>query len=399
MSATKAKAAVYQDTLLAGTLARTDDGCVFTYDAAFVASAGRPLANTLPLSVPTVETRGVNLHPFFAGLLPEGHRLTALVRSVKTGEDDLLGLLFAVGAECVGDVRVVAMGRQAPVARPLIDPKALGAVSFRELLSASLEHVTTQPAVAGAQDKVSAAMVSFPVWGRQRTRAWLLKLSSSRLPGLVRNEHGVMRLARHCGLEVAHTELVADRNGEEGLLVLRFDRRWSRQQKRLVPQAQEDACQFLSRYPADKYRINCQQVAEGLTRWCSAPAPELLRFLQLVAFSYLVGNGDLHAKNVSIWSNEGVWRLAPAYDLVSTLPYGDRHMALQLEGRDDNLKRRDFIALGARHGLPREAVEAMLDELLRRFGAQAAAFDALGLDQRATADLQRTAHKRLKDLR
>ena len=60
------------------------------------------------------------------------------------------------------------------------------------------------------------------------------------------------------------------------------------------------------------------------------------------AYSYLIGNGDLHARNVSLLVQpNGRIVLAPAYDLLSTVPYGDRRLALKVEGRDDNVKRRD----------------------------------------------------------
>ena len=43
-------------------------------------------------------------------LLPEGRRLGALRRAVKTSADDELSLLLAVGADAIGDVQVVPSG-------------------------------------------------------------------------------------------------------------------------------------------------------------------------------------------------------------------------------------------------------------------------------------------------
>src|SRR5204862_415986 len=163
-------------------------------DDAFLArGAKRGIAYRLAGDEKRVETRGTNVHPFFAGLLPEGVRLRALLRRLKASADDLLTLLVASGADCVGDVSVV---------RSLAD------------------------------------------------------------------------------------------------------------------------------------------LAAGVAELGSAPIVEVAKLVRLVAFSYLIANGDLHAKNVSLRTShaDGRIELTPAYDLVSTLPYGDRKMALALDGRDDNLK-------------------------------------------------------------
>jgi HipA-like protein len=95
-----AEADVYRGEQLAGRIARTRHGSVFEYDHAYSGD----VAFGLPRSRERFETHGVNLHTFFAGLLPEGLRLTALVRRVKSSADDLLSLLIAAGTDCVGDV-------------------------------------------------------------------------------------------------------------------------------------------------------------------------------------------------------------------------------------------------------------------------------------------------------
>jgi serine/threonine-protein kinase HipA len=80
----------------------------------------------------------------------------------------------------------------------------------------------------------------------------------------------------------------------------------------------------------------------------------------------LIANGDMHAKNVSVRTLDGRTMLTPAYDLLSTLPYGDGKLALQLEGRDERLSRRHFTSFGERVGLRTAAVTQMLDRLCER---------------------------------
>lgn len=377
------EADVYRGETLAGRITRTRHGSVFEYDAGF----GGDVAFGLPRAQGRFETKGVNLHTFFAGLLPEGLRLTALVRRVKTSADDLLSLLIAAGTDCVGDVSVVPAGRRPRDAPVALDVREPSDVSFAEVLAASLVAID-EASLPGVQEKVSAAMISLPVRAK---RACILKLNPPRVPRLVENEYFFMRAARGCGLLTADVQLVHDRDGASGLLVTRFDRRAG---ERLH---QEDACQLLDVYPADKYRLSVRDVMMALDV-CSAPIVERLRLLRLVAFSYLMGNGDLHGKNVSVRVIDGRVELTPAYDLLSTLPYGDEHMAMKLDGRHARLRRSTFVAAGERFELPRRAVEVAIDELLERLAPVHGSLAEIGLDAKKTRALERALRRRAADL-
>ncbi|MFC8039610.1 HipA N-terminal domain-containing protein [Paenarthrobacter sp. NPDC057355] len=87
------KAHVYKSGVLAGHLERTQRGSVvFGYVPDYTAS---PVASTLPFAPDPVESPNGALPAFFAGLLPEGHRLTVLKDVVKTSLADELSLLLA----------------------------------------------------------------------------------------------------------------------------------------------------------------------------------------------------------------------------------------------------------------------------------------------------------------
>jgi serine/threonine-protein kinase HipA len=361
---------VYRSAEKVGRIARTPKGSRFEYEEAFYRSySGRPggIAAHLPYSRRSVETSGVNLHTFFAGLLPEGLRLRALVARTKTSEDDLLTLLVAAGADCVGDLSVAPEGRPPAETSPSVDVARIEDSVFADLLRRSLGYDAgrMEPSVPGVQEKISAFKVSFPLSGGRGPRAYLLKLNPSDKPSLVQNEEFFLRMGRACGLQVAAAKIVHDKTDAAGLLVERFDRVAGGSGGGLSGLHQEDACQLMDRYPADKYRISSAEIAEALSI-CSAPVVEVGRFIRLSAFSYLIGNGDLHAKNVSVlWAAAGEpVALSPAYDLLSTLPYGDDRMALKLDGRDDNLKRRTFVEFGQRFGVREPACRAILDEIV-----------------------------------
>lgn len=397
-------AVVLRGTAVAGRICRTRLGAVFDYEP-LVRDAEHPawdrgIAYRLPYETARIETLGTNVHPFFAGLLPEGIRLDALVRRVKTSRDDLLSLLADAGADCIGDVSVVLDAEAPPEVTPALDVTSLTTVRFADILEESLAGKRgAEPTLPGVQEKVSAAMISLPVRAKRGGGAYILKLNPEKMPRLVENEHFFLRMARASGLEVASAELVRDRDGTVGLLVERFDRipvkggGWSKVH-------QEDACQFLDRYPGDKYVVSHADIASGIAELSSAPIVEMARYIRLISFSYLVGNGDLHAKNVSLRTvaGEGRVELTPAYDVLSSLPYGDRSMALSFDGRDDNLKRAGIITFAGRHGVRRAAVEAILDELCDVAPDWIARLDEIGLEPRKTADLARLMKKRSADL-
>ena len=385
-----------------GSLRRTDTGARFQYDSAYAnahrGDAGRAIASRMPVRDEPFDVRGTNLHPFFAGLLPEGLRLGALVRGLKTSEDDLFSLLAAAGGDTVGDVWVLPVGAQAQRALPLVEARDLGQHSFEELLAASLDwgRRGDPVTVSGVQPKISAAMISLPLRAGARRRESILKLSPEGFPRLVENEAYFMQLARSMRLPTAATQLVVDSRGVTGLLVERFDRETRAGQGQAEPRRlhQEDACQLLDRYPAEKYRLALREIADAL-EVCSAPMVERLRLVQLEALSYLIGNGDLHGKNISVQVTGGRVRLTPIYDLLSTLPYGDAKLALKIEGRDEKLRRADFLAFGERIGLRRAAIESMLAALVRGVGARVESLEQIGLGERRTRQLQEVMRERL----
>jgi len=397
------RADVWKGTERVGELTRTEHGAGFRYLAEYAAPhAGDPsraVAFSLPVRTEVYEVFGTNLHTYFAGLLPEGLRLKALVRALKTSEDDLFSLLLASGADAVGDVAIAAKGATPVEQAPVADTGKLADVSFRALLDESLRYEADggDVAIAGVQPKVSAAMISFPVRALHKKRAHILKLSPPEFPRLVENEHFFMRIAKTLGLEVAETRIVHDRTGEAGLLVDRFDR---------VPDGagvmrklhQEDACQLLDRYPADKYRVSLSDVSSAL-EVCSAPVAERLKLLRLQALSYAIANGDMHGKNVSVRTVDGRVALTPTYDMLSTLPYGDRSLALSMEGRDDKLRASHFVAFGERVGVRRAATERMLSTLCNGLTPWLGKLTDIGLDTRHTAHLERVMAQRLEALR
>jgi serine/threonine-protein kinase HipA len=63
--------------------------------------------------------------------------------------------------------------------------------------------------------------------------------------------------------------------------------------------------------------------------------------------------------------------MAPLYDAVTTRFFpglGHDRMALKLDGKDDRLRRADFLPMVATAGIPARAANAAIDALIKRFG-------------------------------
>jgi serine/threonine-protein kinase HipA len=99
------------------------------------------------------------------------------------------------------------------------------------------------------------------------------------------------------------------------------------------------------------------------------------RFFDHVVFSWIVGNGDMHAKNIAVLRSikpgalgsgpqiQGT-RYSPLYDLVNTsliIP-GDL-FALPINGKQNNLRRKDFSALAKLWGAGRDTASARIESL------------------------------------
>ena len=345
---------VYKAGVLAARIERRPDGSTsFRYLPDYVRawradSSVEPIATSLPIDDGDVVSQGGAVPAFFAGLLPEGHRLTVLQRAVKTSADDELSLLLAVGADVPGDVQVVIRGETPADPAPLAGAEAPETMDFGALVDGVDRH-----SIPGVQDKASASMISSPLATREGR--YILKLSPAEYPLLVQNEAAQLAAAKSLKLPVAKAALVADRHGVAGLLVERFDRirlpdgSWQRL-------ALEDATQVLAVPPASKYSMPSERVVTALASVASAPLVAARNLYLQFVFAWLTGNGDLHAKNVSVLRTPGgAWTIAPIYDVPCTLVYGDSSMALPIDGRTTNLRTRHWHAFAEAIGLPERA--------------------------------------------
>jgi serine/threonine-protein kinase HipA len=184
-----------------------------------------------------------------------------------------------------------------------------------------------------------------------------------------------LELGRAAGFETPDAALIAMPDGmPPALVVERFDiRRGPHDQRRL---AMEDFCSILDLPTSAKYDGTIERMARALRSLSTDPVADLNILFRRAVFAWLIGDGDMHLKNLAVLKAADVGaktfttvRFAPLYDAVTTRVFpgiaGDR-MALKLNGKDDRLTRQDFLSLARTIGLTVEDAEAALEAVITR---------------------------------
>jgi len=297
------------------------------------------------------------LLPFFDGLLPEGLVRQALATRFRLDSADVFGLLREIGRDCAGALSLVPEGADLDPARPdgveWLDEAALADrvanLATRPFADAPDEGIRIS--LAGAQNKMAVVIdegrIGLPRGATPSTH--ILKPASVerrsrreqrlKYPALVANEAFCMILARHAGLRVAPVS-VRRIDNDPALLVERYDRIISGGQVSRVHQ--EDFCQALGVLPSRKYEAGGGPALADLLALLRRASVDVLsdqpELLDRIAFNYVIGNEDAHAKNFSLLHGTAGTRLAPAYDLLSTFVYPDlkKEMAVAINGMYDS---------------------------------------------------------------
>ena len=121
---------------------------------------------------------------------------------------------------------------------------------------------------------------------------------------------------------------------------------------------QEDFAQAMGIPAAAKYEQTSSGYMRGmfdiLRKYSAEPVTDQLKLWDIIVFDYLIGNTDAHIKNFSLLYDKDLRqiRLAPAYDIVSTVIYEQsiRDMSFRISGTMalDDMSRDSFSANGWR---------------------------------------------------
>lgn len=106
------QAIVKYNDVAAGLLQETDDGnYIFTYGEMYVQAYPQQFVS-FQMPVRTQPYISKRLFPFFDGLIPEGWLLNITAETWRIHKNDRMGLLLAVGQNCIGAVSIHAINFQ-----------------------------------------------------------------------------------------------------------------------------------------------------------------------------------------------------------------------------------------------------------------------------------------------
>ncbi len=222
------------------------------------------------------------------------------------------------------------------------------------------ENVAQRIIVTGVQPKLSLGFTEennsrLTIVGAMNGR-YILKPPFAQYPQMPEIEALSMLLAQACGIDTVPFLLIPLKDGHLAYLTRRIDRNAKGEKF-----AMEDACQITERLTEHKYRGSHEQIAKSIFTYTQNPLFDVVRFYEQVIVSFLIGNNDMHLKNFSLISFDGVvYTLAPAYDMISAqllLPDDPEELALTLNGKKRKISRADFDTAMTNAHIPKKAIE------------------------------------------
>lgn len=186
---------------------------------------------------------------------------------------------------------------------------------------------------------------------------YIFKPMTKEYAELPENEDVTMHLAELVKIKTAKHSLIRLKSGELAYLTKRFDRKNG---KKI---AVEDFCQLSENLTEHKYRGSIEKIGKLTFQYTANKGFETQRLFELVLFSFLIGNADMHLKNFSLIENKfGEYEFSPAYDLVSTalvIPEDKEESALTINGKKNNLQKKDFDLLAVSLKINEKALNAI----------------------------------------
>lgn len=257
------------------------------------------------------------------------------------------------------------------------------------------EIVTASTTVTGVQAKLSLDITRghagepqrftiVGLWGR-----FILKPQTELYNNLPENEDLTMHMAEAVGIKTVPHSLIRFADGELCYITRRVDRT-----KKGAKIAMEDMCQLSERLTEDKYKGSYERIAKLIRQYSSAPLLDVVNFWEVVLFSWLTGNADMHLKNFSLFRPADNYMLTPAYDLLSTalaMPEDDEELALTLNGKKKRIKREDFEKAMRDSGMDEKAIA----NLFARFSKAIPKWHELINVSFLPADLQEAYHGKI----
>lgn len=229
---------------------------------------------------------------------------------------------------------------------------------MEELAQNIVENSITVP---GVQPKLSLGFIKDVLQNENKGRLtvvgalggnYILKPQNKTFPEMPENEHLTMKMAEIFGISIVPSSLIRLKSGELSYITKRIDRKENGEKIHM-----QDMFQITEAF--DKYRSSLEKIAKAISEYSSNTLLDILRFYEVILFSYITGNNDMHLKNFSLIRNNEDWEFSPAYDLLNVhlhLPEDKEETALTLAGKKSRLNKKDFIQLGLKFNLSEKQI-------------------------------------------
>ncbi|HCE58330.1 MAG TPA: toxin HipA [Prolixibacteraceae bacterium] len=233
--------------------------------------------------------------------------------------------------------------------------------SENDMLQLAEQVVKSQKTVTGVQPKLSLGIEKIKkgevpgrltivgLWGE-----FILKPPSIYYANLPEIEDLTMHLAEIAKIRTVPHSLIYLQSGQLAYITRRVDREKGEKLH------MEDMCQLTERLTEHKYRGSHEQIAKAVLKYSVNPGLDVINFYEMVVFSFLTGNSDMHLKNFSLIKNSpSGYNLCPAYDMVASqlvVESDDEELALTLNGKKKKLKQNDFVIAMKSAGISEKSI-------------------------------------------
>ena len=228
--------------------------------------------------------------------------------------------------------------------------------------------INDQTSLTGVQPKLSLHLNEHE--GRQRLTivglwgGFICKPQTVQFAQMPETEDLTMHLAELAKIDVVPHTLMRMADNSLCYLTKRIDRLSTGEKV-----AMEDMCQLTERLTEHKYRSSYERIAKAIVQYSSMPKMDVTNFFEVILFSWITGNNDMHLKNFSLFEpRDGNIRLTPAYDLLNAAilnPKDDEELALTLNGKKKKLKRSDFMTSGLTMGVEQKTIERLVAKYVK----------------------------------
>lgn len=234
-----------------------------------------------------------------------------------------------------------------------------------ELDALAAQVIQAQTSLTGVQPKLSLNLHKHE--GRNRLTIvglwgdFIFKPQTDAYPELPENEDLTMHMAEAARIKVVPHSLIRLADGSLGYITRRIDRT-----KKGEKIDMEDMCQ-LTLHPTEyKYKSSCEQIAKAIAAYSSTPRLDLVNFMQVLLFSFVTGNNDMHLKNFSLYRPKALYQLSPAYDLLNVAianPKDKEEMALSINGKKARIQLADFLKSSDTMGIEQRVTLGLINGL------------------------------------